>query len=354
MRVSFVEKIDTILAMIHKALALLAIICSFAIQTHPAVQDSELPKISVSVDLVKVPISVFDHRGFMVTDLKRENFRIWEDQVPQEIRSFGLEVNPVSVVLLLDTSNTGKAELKKIKEAAEEFAGALSKGDRISLITFDDEVNSILDWTDNPKKSVQRALSRIKPGFRTALYDAMYVAAMDQLKGIDGRKAIILLTDCLNNQSVVGFHEASVAILQSQASLYVVSKTAIVRQDAKRMRRVVILNDIYKRITGEGNYIDEFFQKLENEMSSLTEQTGGRCLFANDYDDLTNHYLEVAKELKSKYFLTYVSNQNLSPNTYHRISLEYTGPASKVGYRKGYYYQPKTVPQALRPQPASN
>jgi VWFA-related protein len=346
-----VPKEKTIFLMMRPAALLaMALACTFVMPGHPAIQESQLPGISVSVNLVKVPVSVFDNQGFLVTNLRSEDFRVWEDQASQQIRSFGLDTNPVSVVLALDTSNTGKTELKKIKEAAEGFVGTLSKGDRVSLITFDDEVSRILDWTDSEKK-VRKALNRIKPGYRTALYDAMYIAASDQLKGIDGRKAIILLTDCLNNQSSVGFGEASVAIMQSQASLYVVSKTAIVREQAKQERRVVILSNIYKRLFGESeNYIDEFFRKRESEMTELADQTGGRCFFASDYDQIKHLYIEVARELKSKHFLTYISSQNLPPDTYHRISIEYLAPMSKISYRKGYYYEPRLLPKVLQPQ----
>lgn len=332
----------TIKLMLRMALVLLMLIPLCAAGDRPASQDQE-PQFSVSVNLIKVPISVFDGKGSLVTDLRRENFRIWEDQAPQSIRSFGVDVNPVSVVMLLDTSMSEKSELKKIREAAGGFIEALSRGDRVSILTFDDEVYQLLDWTDDLKKA-RRTLGRLRNGWRTALYDAMYVAAQDQLKDIEGRKAIILLTDCLNNQSSVDFKDASLAIVQSQASLYVVSKTVMVREQAKSQRRVVIMTDIYKRLFGsDENYIEEFFKKRETEMSSLSEQTGGRSFFPGDYDEIKHVYEDVAHELKSKYYLTYVSNQNLQPNSYHRISIEYLAPASKVIYRKGYYHQPRSV-----------
>ena len=334
--------------MLQRVLALALLLTIFAAASRPAIQDSDPSTFSISVNLVKVPISVFDSLGDLVTSLRGENFRVWEDQAAQQIRSFGIDTNPVSVVMLLDTSTSEKSELKKIKDAAEGFAEALSHGDRISIITFDDEVNQTLDWTDNVK-NVRRALSKIHLGLRTALYDAMYVAARDQLKGIDGRKAIILLTDCLNNQSTVDFNDAALTIVQSQASLYVVSKTVMVREQAKNERRVIMLNDIYKRLFGsDEDYIEEFFKKREAEMTDLAERTGGRCFFPTDYEQIKDVYEEVARELKSKYYLTYVSNQKLLPNSYHRISIEYLEPASKIIYRKGYYYEPRPVRSPLR------
>jgi len=300
------------------------------------------PSFSVSVNLIKVPFSVFDSSGNMVTDLQREDFRIWEDGMPQQIRSFGVDTNPVSVVLVLDTSATLKSELDKLKAAAEAFAGSLSRGDRISVVTFDEEVKLILDWTSDLKQ-VRQALRKVDSGMRTALYDGMYIAAHDQLQNIEGRKAIILLTDCLNNQSSLGFSDAALSVVQSQASLYVISKTAIVRKDARRMRRVVMLSDIYKRLFGDHDYIEVFFQKREAEMTDLAEETGGRCFFPTDYGQIKGVCTEVAQELKGKYFLTYVSNQTAEPNSHHNISLEYLPQSTKLTFRKGYSLEPQPV-----------
>jgi Ca-activated chloride channel homolog len=324
--------------------ALLVLVVSLAVNAaRPAVQTPGVTKFSAAVNLVKVPISVFDQKGKMVSDLWKEDFRIWEDQAPQDIRSFGVDTNPVSVVLVLDTSmSEKKAELKKLKEAAEDFADALKSQDRVSLITFDDEVYRTLNWTGDYKK-VRWALSRVQTGWRTALYDAMYLAAAEQLKGVEGRKAIILLTDCVDNDSSVDFRQASLAIMQSQASFYVVSKTIMMREDAKREPRVVFLDRVLKKISGDDSidYVDEYFKKREGEMADLAEKTGGRCFFPTDYNQIKYVYAEIAQELKSKYFLTYISNQQLSPDSYHRISIEYLKPSSKILYRKGYYFNPQ-------------
>ena len=330
------------MSVMWRALFAIGVLAPLVIAQPQAPERQNPATFSVSVNLIKVPISVFDVNGAMVHDLRRADFVIYEDRVEQQIRSFGVDRNPVSVVLLLDTSATVEKELKKIKEAAEAFAMALSKEDRISVIAFADEAECVLDWTDNDKL-VRKAVQKLQPGWRTALYDAMFMAADEQLRGIEGRKAIILLTDMLNNQSSVGFHDAALSIVQSQASLYVVSKTIMVREAAKKQRRVIWLSGIYRRMFGDENYIDEFFRKREAEMKDLAEKTGGRCFFPTDYDQIPGAYKEVAEELKSKYYLTYVSNQTQPPNSYHSITVDYLLPASKVTYRRGYYFEPRPI-----------
>jgi VWFA-related protein len=327
----------------------LILISAIALFVPPVLsqQHDGAPTYSVRVNLIKVPISVFDESGALVTSLRQHDFILYENGVPQQIRSFGLDTNPVSVVLVIDTSATVEKEFKQIKEAAERFAEALSDEDRISIVAFSDEAKVVLDWTDDLRR-VRRVLRKLESGMRTALYDAMFIAAHDQLRGIEGRKAIILLTDCLNNQSSIGFQDAALTVQQSQASLYVVSKTVMVREAAYRQRRVVMLADMYRRLFGETNYVEEFFKKREEEMSSLSENTGGRCFFPTGYDQIPNVYHEVARELKSKFFLTYVSGSDKRPNSYHEIRLEYLPPASKITYRRGYYFDPSPIRKVVQ------
>jgi Ca-activated chloride channel family protein len=301
-----------------------------------------VPTFSVSVDLVKVPITVFGLNGAPVQNLDRNDFRIYEDGERQQIRNFNIDKNPASVVLLLDSSSTVAKEWKQIKEAAEGFSEALTKGDRISVITFSDDVQLVLNWSEDTRQ-VRKSLNKVQLGLRTNLYDAMLEAAQDQLKDIEGRKAIILLTDFLNNQSLVGYQEAAQAIVQSQATLYIVSKTMMVREAARTQRRVVILNDIYQRLFGDVDYIDEFFTKKEAQMTELAEKTGGRCYFPISYNQIRDVYKQVAQELRNQYYLTYVSESAKARNSFHRITVEYLPPSSKLIYRKGYYFKPDPV-----------
>jgi len=328
---------------IIRRLQLLAILAATFIWTTTyvhSVQPQGVPTFSVGVDLIKVPITIFDEAGGIVRNPRVLDMRLYEDGRRQEIRSFSMDSNPVSVVLMIDSSGTVEKELKYIKEAAGSFADALGSGDRIAVITFADEVDLLLDWTSDPRQ-VHKALRRIEPGLRTDLYDAMFEAAHNQLGPVDGRKAIILLTDFLNNQSLIGYQDAVRAVIGSQASLYIVSKTVMVRQDARKQRRVVMLNEIYSRLYPDSNYIDEFFDRKESEMNALAERTGGRCFFPAAYNLLGNAYQQVAQELKSQYYLTYVSDQAKTPNSYHRITVEYLQPSGKLVYRQGYYFQPE-------------
>jgi len=329
--------------------ALGVLICAVLLRPAAAQSNESIDgvfRLNVTTNLVNVPVSVFDERGLMAENLRKEDFLLWENQAQQEIRSLNVDTASISALLVLDTSDSSKSDLANIKIAAEIFARKLGKDDRISIITFDENVNLILDWTSDTKQ-VKKALSKVKTGLRTALYDAMYLAATEQMRGVAGHGAIILLTDCLNNHSRVGFDEVARVISMSQASFYLISKTTFVKEQARQVRRVVIVEDIYKKLFGEDmNYVDEYFDRREKEMTELAEKTGGRGFFPTDYGSITNIYAEIARELKNKYYLTYVSNQELARDSWHRITVEYLRPASEVVYRKGYYYLPE-MPRKL-------
>ena len=326
--------------------ALFALWC--VVLFHPAAAqetyDRDIPvaRFSVSTNLVKVPVSIFDEQGLITKNLRKEDFRLWENQSPQEIRSLGIDTGSVSALLILDTSPTSKSELSKMKRAAETFIESLEKDDRISLITFDENVNLVIDWTSDTKR-IKKALSGIRTGSRTALYDAMYLAANEQMHGVDGQKAIILFTDCVNNHSRVNFEEAASAVRKSQASFYLVSKPDTVKEQALNAWQVAIVEDIYKKLFDEDmNGVEQYFENRERAMTGLAESTGGRVFYPTSYDAIRGIYSEIARELKNKYYLTYISNQNLAPDSWHRISVEYLRPASEVVYRRGYYYLPET------------
>jgi hypothetical protein len=110
-----------------------------------------------------------------------------------------------------------------------------------------------------------------------------------------------------------------------------------------------MLEDIYHKLFGDDDdYVDNFFKKREKDMTDLAENSGGRCFFPADYDHIKDVYAEVALDMKSKYYLTYVSNQNLLPNSYHRIAVECLAPVGKMIYRQGYWHLPKTDNQLSR------
>src|SRR5437867_2699250 len=122
--------------------------------------------ISIDTNEVLLPVTVRDHAGQFVPNLKAEDFTVYEDGVPQPISSFTLKRLPVNIVLLIDTSSSVAHELEDFKEAAYRFAERLDPEDQISLIKFDDKVELVQDWTKS-RAALRRALNRLTTGMFT-------------------------------------------------------------------------------------------------------------------------------------------------------------------------------------------
>ena len=159
----------------------------------PAEEPSEMDSLVTETDLVTVPLIATDRSGIYITDLKQEEFSLVEDDVPQQIAFFGKVAAPFHVVLMLDTSSSTRDKLRLIQEAAYAFVQQLQPADRVKVISFDDTVRDLNDFTSN-RSVLQSAIYSTKSGEGTKVYDAIELA-MNQIRKIRGRKAIVLFSD---------------------------------------------------------------------------------------------------------------------------------------------------------------
>ncbi|MEW6736686.1 MAG: VWA domain-containing protein [Acidobacteriota bacterium] len=165
-----------------------------------AQSDSEEDKtIKVETTVVTVPIIASTSNGTYVTDLKKEEFTINEDGNNQEIVFFATVTEPFQVVLLLDTSGSTEEKLAQIQSAAKTFVDQLQQGDRIKVISFDDEIYQLSDFT-NDRATLKKAIDTARAGQGTKLYDAVQLA-LRALGKVQGRKAIVLFTDGVDFRS---------------------------------------------------------------------------------------------------------------------------------------------------------
>lgn len=162
-----------------------------AVAQDPKPQDIETVKIDT--DLVTVPVIATDVGGLYIGDMKPEEFAVTEDGVAQKIEFFGKVSLPFHVVLMLDTSSSTQDKLRLIQNAAFAFVQQLQPADRVKVITFDDEVRDLNEFTSN-RETLRTAINTAKAGQGTRVYDAFEVA-LDTLRRIQGRKAIVIFTD---------------------------------------------------------------------------------------------------------------------------------------------------------------
>ena len=308
------------LAAVWTAFGILAVAAAYPQELpQPAGQDQGF-KISLDVKYVTVPVRVLDRRGRYVPALRAEDFTIQEDGKNQEIVEFLPYYAPVRAALVLDTSASVSDEWQDIVDVCTRFLGRLDSQDRFALFSFGDRAELKLDWDyDIPR--VSRILSSIRCDGMTALWDALGLAAQSFSTAPQGKRAIVVMTDGLENSSRLSFRMLKDELVRSEAILYVISEL-----EAARRRRGCEKRSLERCAP---------FDRAEQEMEELANLTGGRVLEAESGSrDLT--FGQILEDLRSLYLLCYVSN-NPGDTGYRKIQVTVNRRDLRVSSRSGYY-----------------
>src|SRR6185369_6961148 len=156
--------------------------------------------IRINSTLVTIPVSVMDRDGRYVPNLQKEEFRVWEDGVEQDVAFFQSVDKPFSVVLMLDTSPSTQFRLEDIQDAAITFVNQLRNDDRVMVVSFNDDIKILSEFTTDRRK-LERAIQHARTDDGTRLYDAVDMVINQQLSRVQGRKAIVLFTDGVDTTS---------------------------------------------------------------------------------------------------------------------------------------------------------
>jgi len=184
--------------------------------TTPAQPQSNEPEeveagdiIRVNTTLVSIPVSVMDRDGKYIPNLRKENFRLWEEGVEQQVAYFASVEKPFTVALVIDTSGSIKEKLYEIQEAAIAFIDQLRPDDRVMVVSFDESIN-VLARPTNDRNLLRNAVRRTEAGNGTRLYDAVDLVINQYLNHIEGRKAVVLFTDGVDTNSRQASYESNV------------------------------------------------------------------------------------------------------------------------------------------------
>jgi len=177
-------------------------------------QDPQQPSIKIGTNLVTVPVIVTDRYGRFITGLTRKEFSVREEGSQQKIEDFSSTEAPFSVALLIDTSHSTKNKLGRIRKAAETFIKQLLPNDRIMVVSFDDKVRFICDFTSDHAE-LKRAVKSLESSYKTSLYDAIHLTINEKMNKIKGRKAIVVLTDGVDTASKQATYESAIELAAS-------------------------------------------------------------------------------------------------------------------------------------------
>jgi VWA domain-containing protein len=180
----------------------------------PPEEPQDVETLKTDTDLVSVPLIASDKGGTYITDLKQEEFAIFEDGVQQQIAFFGKVAAPFHVVLMLDTSSSTQDKLKQIQQAAVAFVEQLQPADRVKVISFDDAVKDLNEFTSN-RETLRSAIYSTTSGAGTKVYDAVELA-LNTIRMIRGRKAIVIFTDGMDWHSDSATFDGTVRYLDEE------------------------------------------------------------------------------------------------------------------------------------------
>jgi Ca-activated chloride channel homolog len=310
----------------HKTLAFLTIIVVVALQ----VASGQSPKstildtkqeepdaaknLVINVDLVNVLFTVTDRKGKLVTDLSKDELKLYEDNKLQSITNFSRETDlPLTIAILIDTSSSIRDRFKFEQEAAVDFLYRTlrPKKDKALLITFDSAIELIQDFSDNPEV-VAKAIRQVRPGGGTKMLDAIYLACQEKLKAEAGRKIIILISDGDDNLSLETLNSTLEMAQRSDVSLFTIS-------------------------TNSSGFFGLTAPKSDKILKRLAEDTGGRAFFPFKAEDLSQSFQDISSELRSQYSLAYRSSNGNRDGSFRAIKIDPERKNVKVKSRRGYY-----------------
>ncbi len=165
--------------------------------------------VRIETTLVTIPVSVMDRDGKYIPNLRKEDFRIWEDGVEQQVAYFASTEKPFTVVLMIDTSGSTRFKLQEIQDAAITFVDQLRPDDRVMVVSFSDKVRVLTPQPTTDHNALSYAIRQTEPGSGTRLYDAVDQVINQQLNRVEGRKAIVLFTDGVDTTSKHGTYEST-------------------------------------------------------------------------------------------------------------------------------------------------
>jgi len=312
--------------------------------------------LKVNVDWVYVNASVRDrYTNRAVPDLQKKDFELYENGSLQLIERFESTEAPFSLLLLLDVSGSTKSYLSLIQNASVQFAREIKSNDRMAVATFNSQTRLIQDFT-NDRSQIEEAIRRIRSGGGTAFYDALYRSVRDYMDGVEGRKAIVVFSDGVDNQLTGDFGSGSQTIFpdlyreiqEADTLIYTIFLDTEGRQGIRRtgMGRGGlggILGDIIFGgptigIPGGGLGDEEAYAQARRELELIADQTGGRMYSPRKTSDLVNVYSEIANDLRVQYTLGYYSHSAGNNGEWREIEVKVIDRTDlAVRARRGYY-----------------
>ena len=289
--------------------------------------------IRVAVNMISLPVVVTARDGAYIKDLRQEDFEIFENGVRQEIAGFAAVEAPVSVALMLDTSGSTQQQLSRIRNDAVRFIRLLREDDSLAALSFADEV-TLWEPFDIYHRKNEDAFRKIKPGGLSAVYEAVWLALEQVLKLEYGRKALVMLSDGVDNRSdTVSKQETLDLAKKTDASIYCVYFNTD-KDTRQRGRAQLPGTRLPIPLPREKRPEYAAGKKYMQDLSSLS---GGLFVDASKNNDLNGAFGKILQELWSQYSIGYYPKELKHDGKFREITIKVKRPNLTVRSKQGYY-----------------
>ena len=274
--------------------------------------------IRVDTTLVLIPVAVTDPMSRFVTGLDRENFKVYEDKIEQQISQFSSEDAPLSVGIVFDSSGSMGAKLQRSRQAVAQFMKTANPQDEFFLVVFNDRPELVQSFTKETEE-IQNRLTFTQAKGRTALLDGVYMAMSQMKKAHNPRKAILIISDGGDNSSRYTETEVRNAVREADVQIYAIG--------------------IFEPVSARGRTTEEL--NGPGLLTEISEQTGGRHFAVDNLAELPDVAAKIGIELRNEYVLGYSPKNVTRDGKYRRVQVKLVKtaglPPLKAMFRTGYY-----------------
>jgi Ca-activated chloride channel family protein len=279
---------------------------------------SEAPAriIRADVNLVLVPTVVTDRKGATVTGLTRDNFMVLEDKVPQSIVALSNQDAPCSIGIVLDLSGSMRTKLRAATDALRTFLQTANPEDEIFLLTVGSRPHRLSDFTAD-FATLQNQIVGAHADGDTALIDTVYMALRQLHSARNGRSALLIVSDGMDNNSRYSKAELLRVVEESDSQIYTIGIA-----DAPAFKKAIELTEQSRGLA---------------LLSDLADRSGGMSFKAVISDDVEPAALKIGRAIRNEYVIAYSETGVNSPGKWRKVQVKVNPPQFRVYARSGYY-----------------
>lgn len=282
--------------------------------------------------LVLLDVTVVDPANKPAMDLKQDEFTVSEDKVPQKIEFFSREQVPVSLVFAIDTSGSMRPKLDTVVKASSNLVKEGRSGDEMAVIEFKDQPELLEEFTGDVNDVID-TLNGLVASRQTAMLDALYLAADYASKeGKNRRKAVLVVTDGLDNDSYYKFNEVVNHLREIDVQIYLIGFVSDLDRDS----------GLFKKSAKD---------KAETLLNKLAEETGGKAFFPRELSEVHAIAEQISTDLRTQYSLGYYPSNSKKDGTFRAVKVQVNAGSRRLiaRTRNGY-----TAPHEGERKSASN